>query len=238
MNTINPQQLPQIRWQNQNVITTELLAQCYGTETARIRQSYSRNESRFEEGKHFFKVEGDDLKNLRVSFSDSQSDLQPDEIESQISSKTRSLILWTDKGAARHSKILDTDKAWDVFDQLEESYFHPERKANAPHPLLTPITTPLTLAQFNERQKALDAAQQALHQAQIIVTAADLLPKPANRRKTKAITPRKWTPEEVSALHEMRAKGHTFPQIARQLGRTEHSVANHYQRDLAKGGVQ
>ena len=29
MNTINPQQLPQIRWQNQNVITTELLAQCY-----------------------------------------------------------------------------------------------------------------------------------------------------------------------------------------------------------------
>jgi len=129
----------------------------------------------------------------------------------------------------------------DPDDELTSYYLHPDGQYRLERPALaqsTAITTPLTLAQFNERQKALDAAQAALSRAQIIVTAADLLPKPTKGRKTKAIAPRKWTPEEVEALHEMRAKGHTFPQIARQLGRTEHSVANHYQRDVAKGGVQ
>lgn len=33
------------------------------------------------------------------------------------------LILWTDKGAARHAKILDTDEAWEVYEELEDTYF-------------------------------------------------------------------------------------------------------------------
>ena len=32
-------------------------------------------------------------------------------------------MLWTERGAARHAKMLETDKAWDVFEQLEDSYF-------------------------------------------------------------------------------------------------------------------
>ncbi|MCJ8793617.1 ORF6N domain-containing protein, partial [Acinetobacter baumannii] len=40
-----------------------------------------------------------------------------------ISNKTRSLILWTERGAARHAKMLDTDQAWEVFEQLEDCYF-------------------------------------------------------------------------------------------------------------------
>ena len=41
----------------------------------------------------------------------------------EVSSKTRSLILWTERGAARHAKMLDTDQAWDVFEKLEDCYF-------------------------------------------------------------------------------------------------------------------
>lgn len=101
-----------------------------------------------------------------------------------------------------------------------------------------PITSPLTLAQFNARQKALDAAQHALNQAQVIVSAADLLAKPTKGRKVKVIAPRKWTPEEVSALHEMRAKGYTYTRIAQQLGRTANGVINRYKLAAAQGGGQ
>ena len=40
-----------------------------------------------------------------------------------VDKRTPSLILWTERGASRHCKILDTDKAWEQFDNLEETYF-------------------------------------------------------------------------------------------------------------------
>ncbi|ETJ69819.1 P22AR C-terminal domain-containing protein, partial [Escherichia coli] len=103
-----------------------------GRFTVRIRQNHHENKVRFVEGKHFFKVVGNDLKelrvalnysqNLRVTLSNSQN-LQPSLRGLQISPKARSLILWTERGAARHAKMLETDQAWDVFEKLEDCYF-------------------------------------------------------------------------------------------------------------------
>lgn len=104
------------------VITTELLAQFYCTEINNIKVNYTRNSERFVEGKHFFKVVGDELKNLRVTLSNSQTPVSP---------KTRSLILWTERGAARHAKMLETDQAWDVFEKLEDCYFR-QKDPSAP----------------------------------------------------------------------------------------------------------
>ena len=98
------------------VITTELLARLYGTETIRIQQNHHENKSRFIEGKHFFKAVGDELRNLRLVLNESQNEVK-------ISPKTRSLILWTERGAARHAKMLETDQAWEVFEKLEDCYF-------------------------------------------------------------------------------------------------------------------
>ncbi|ENH2667252.1 ORF6N domain-containing protein [Escherichia coli] len=103
------------------VITTELLAQLYGTEAIRIQQNHKRNSARFVEGKHFFKIVGEELKNLRLSLR-----------ESQISPKTRSLILWTERGAARHAKMLETDQAWEVFEKLEDCYFNKKQPPASP----------------------------------------------------------------------------------------------------------
>ncbi|EJS0549907.1 ORF6N domain-containing protein, partial [Escherichia coli] len=100
----------------------ELLAQLYCTEISNIKVNYTRNSERFVEGKHFFKVVGDELKNLRVTLSNSQN-LQPSLRGLQISPKARSLILWTERGAARHAKMLETDQAWEVFEKLEDCYF-------------------------------------------------------------------------------------------------------------------
>ncbi|HCK2461828.1 TPA: ORF6N domain-containing protein [Escherichia coli] len=96
------------------VITTELLAQLYGTEILNIQVNFTRNKERFVAGKHFFKAAGEELKKLRLTLSKSQNPISP---------KTRSLILWTERGAARHAKMLETDQAWDVFEKLEDCYF-------------------------------------------------------------------------------------------------------------------
>ncbi|MDC9591327.1 ORF6N domain-containing protein [Xenorhabdus sp. XENO-10] len=98
------------------VITTELLSQLYETSTNNIKVNHSRNTQRFVEGKHYFKVIGKALKDLRVTLSNLQ-----------ISPKARSLMLWTERGAARHAKMLDTDKAWDVFEALEDYYFNQKK---------------------------------------------------------------------------------------------------------------
>lgn len=104
------------------VITTELLAQLYGTEPVRIRQNHHENKDRFVEGKHFFKVVGDELRNLRVALNYSQNPISP---------KVRSLILWTERGAARHAKMLETDQAWEVFERLEDCYFSQKQPASS-----------------------------------------------------------------------------------------------------------
>ncbi|MFO5253032.1 ORF6N domain-containing protein, partial [Salmonella enterica subsp. enterica serovar Stanley] len=40
-----------------------------------------------------------------------------------VGKNARSLILWTERGAARHAKMLETDQAWEVFEKLEDCYF-------------------------------------------------------------------------------------------------------------------
>lgn len=118
MSALTVQNLPPVQHNGFRVITTELLANVYETEINNIQQNFKRNKKRFIEGKHYFKVVGDALNNLRLTVS-----------QLQISAKVRSLILWTERGAARHAKMLDTDNAWDVFEALEDFYFSKKEDA-------------------------------------------------------------------------------------------------------------
>ena len=125
------------------VMTTEQLAEAYGCAPKQIQQNFSNNRARFIAGKHYFKLEGADLK----AFKDSLEN-----IEAVVGSRAPSLILWTKQGAARHSKMLGTERAWDVFDELEESYFNPMRN-------ITPEEFLLYSAQrMVEQAKAIKAA--------------------------------------------------------------------------------
>lgn len=117
--TVAARDLQIIEYRGQRVVTNEQLAAGYGTDVANIKMNYSRNTDRFVEGKHFFKVTGEELANLRVTFS-----------YLQISSKTRSLMLWTERGAANHAKMLETDQAWGYHEDLVEFYFT-QRNATA-----------------------------------------------------------------------------------------------------------
>lgn len=115
-----------IRFKNLPVLTTEQLAGFYKTNPDNIKQNFKRNHGRFVEGKHFYRVEKQDLRELKKSLGDSET----------LSPNARHLILWTERGAARHAKMLETDHAWEVFEQLEDSYFNQAQKTlttNAPY---------------------------------------------------------------------------------------------------------
>lgn len=117
-NFMNP-----IEWKNQIVITTSQLAEAYGTTAKNISGNFSRNKDRFIEGKHYFTLQGEELKEfMRVS------------AESGLPQYTSIAYLWTRRGASRHCKILGTDKAWEQFDYLEDNYFEEQPKS-------TPLTT-------------------------------------------------------------------------------------------------
>ncbi|KHS45267.1 ORF6N domain-containing protein [Hafnia paralvei] len=116
---ISAETLSPVTYKNTPVITTELLAKLYGTDTNNIKVNYTRNADRFICGKHYFKLEGAALREFKDKVT--QSNL--------VASRAKHLILWTERGAARHAKMLETDQAWEVFEKLEDCYF--SQKANS-----------------------------------------------------------------------------------------------------------
>ncbi|CDH08003.1 hypothetical protein XBO1_800003 [Xenorhabdus bovienii str. oregonense] len=113
---IPAKELQIVEYLGQRVVTTEQLAVGYGATEKNIRDNFDNNKSRFEEGKHYFQITGKEL-----------ADLRTENIGVQISSKARSIRLWTERGAANHSKMLETDQAWNYFDDL----FHHELTGTA-----------------------------------------------------------------------------------------------------------
>lgn len=152
-------QLEKIEYGNDLVLTTEQLAGAYECEPRRISENFKRNEDRFEEGKHFFKLEGDALAAFKDSIGDTQF--------ADTLKYTSVLVLWTKRGASRHSKMLGTDRAWEMYDVLEETYFNAKTK---------PLSLEEQMAQgLQAAQKLLDQTRLELTQAKQIVN--ELQPK-------------------------------------------------------------
>lgn len=93
------------------VITTQQLAEKYETNSDIITKNFNRNKGRYVEGKHYFCLKGDELRKFKAN---GQIDLLPN---------ANVLYLWTERGCLLHAKSLGTDKAWEVYEYLVESYF-------------------------------------------------------------------------------------------------------------------
>ena len=129
------------------VITTELLAQVYETDTNNIKVNFNRNKGKFREGVHYFLLQGDSLRAFKREVT--QSNL--------VAPNVNQLYLWTERGANRHCKILDTPKAWEQFDNLEETYFmvKEQRKAAIGGKATKSGKTPEELAAADKRATAM-----------------------------------------------------------------------------------
>lgn len=183
--TVAARDLQIIEYRGQRVVTTEQLAIGYGTTPIRIQQNHIRNESRFIEGKHFFKVTGSELKTFRLSFSES------------VNKHTTSLILWTERGAANHAKMLETDQAWGYHEDLVEFYFT-QRNAIA-----APVQRELSTMEI--LQIAMESEQGRL--------AAEECAKHAERTKSQISRKR-----EASALGKLSAVTRRCRDLEEQLG--------------------
>ncbi len=102
-----------IEHEGQRVITTELLAQAYETDTDNIKHNFNNHKENFKEGIHYYLLKGDALRAFKREVNDIPL----------VAPNVNQLYLWTERGANRHCKILDTPKAWEQFDNLEETYF-------------------------------------------------------------------------------------------------------------------
>lgn len=115
-------ELQVIERSGQRVLLTNQLADSYGTDTKTITRNFQRNSNRYIEGKHYYALTGEALREFKGSrqFDDSLK-------------FTSVLYLWTEKGAFLHAKSLNTDQAWEVYDRLVESYFVKQPRALTEH---------------------------------------------------------------------------------------------------------
>ena len=134
-----------IDYHGKRVLTTNQLALVYETDSKNIQMNYSNNQGRFELGRDVIFLTGDDLREFKNSL--------PNEIGKPLKFAP-TLYLWTERGANRHSKLLGTDKAWEQFDRLEETYFR--------------VKTGL-LPQMSQAQILAAIAQQAADQEQKLI---------------------------------------------------------------------
>lgn len=127
----NKMQTP-IEWSGQVVITTAQLAEVYGTTADNINSNFLKNKDRFNEGKHYITLVGEELRTFKSNPT----------FGGVVGKTAKQLYLWTRRGASRHCKILGTDKAWEQFDYLEDNYF--ERKTQPKLP-----KTPMELLELH-----------------------------------------------------------------------------------------
>lgn len=143
MSQVQLSSLSPISYKEVPCISTEMLAQAYEVEAKQIRQNFANNKERFVEGKHFYSLSGNELREFKhnVEIFDSV----------KIARNVNALTLWTERGAARHAKMLNSDRAWDVFELLEETFFRVVKDDAAP------TSGPLTPSHRAELKAIVDA---------------------------------------------------------------------------------
>jgi phage antirepressor YoqD-like protein len=109
-----------IEHQNQRILTTQQLADNYGTDTRRISENFNANKDRYAEGKHYYCLENDDLRAFKGEYANSV-----------VAENVNKLYLWTERGALLHAKSLNTEAAWDVYYSLVDNYFNRKRTESA-----------------------------------------------------------------------------------------------------------
>jgi uncharacterized protein YukE len=107
-----------IEQNGQRVLTTQQLAEAYGTDMERIQVNFNRNKERYKEGKHFILLQGNELKQFKATY----------QIDNQLKFATK-LYLWTEKGAWLHAKSLNTDEAWEAYERLVDEYYNVKENA-------------------------------------------------------------------------------------------------------------
>lgn len=133
-------------YKDKRVLTTDQLATILSTDSYRIRDNHRKNKERFEEGKHYYTLKGEELRAFKTALSNylTESKVALNRVEKRhsvvellespddatmyvptpvIGKRANTVTLWTRRGMLRHIKSVNTDAAWDVFERMEDVYF-------------------------------------------------------------------------------------------------------------------
>lgn len=108
---------------NQRVLTTAQIAEQYETTERRISENFNRNKERYTEGKHYYCLTGDILREFKNEYAN--CGFVP-------GAKVNAFYLWTEKGALMLAKSLNTDKAWEAYECLVDTYFSVREQGQLP----------------------------------------------------------------------------------------------------------
>lgn len=184
-----------MEFKDQRILTTKQLAEVYKTTEGNISNNFNNNIKHFEEGKHYYLLQGEELRQFKHN-----------SYEIGIAPNVNKLYLWTERGANRHCKILDTDKAWEQFDNLEETYFRARENVQA---LNTSELSP-ELQMFNKMFQAL--ANSELEQKRLKEEIKETKEEIQSIRDVVALTPNAWRKDTTTLINK----------IAMKLGGFEH----------------
>ena len=160
-----------IKRENQRVLTTAQIAEQYGTDAKAISKNFTRNESRYVEGKHYYCLTGDTLREFKANHQ--IDDLRPN---------TNKYYLWTEKGALLHAKSLNTDKAWQAYEFLVDNYF--EAKKEQPLPAMSQMEM---IAAIASNAAELEKKQRELERRMDLISETISLDKGEWRRDTHSL---------------------------------------------------
>lgn len=160
-----------IKRENQRVLTTAQIAEQYGTDAKAISKNFTRNESRYVEGKHYYCLTGDTLREFKANHQ--IDDLRPN---------TNKYYLWTEKGALLHAKSLNTDKAWQAYEFFVDNYF--ESKKEQPLPAMSQMEM---IAAIASNAAELEKKQRELERRMDLISETISLDKGEWRRDTHSL---------------------------------------------------
>lgn len=184
---------------NQRVLTTAQIAEQYETTERRISENFNRNKERYTEGKHYYCLTGDILREFKNEYAN--CGFVP-------GAKVNAFYLWTEKGALMLAKSLNTDKAWEAYECLVDTYFSVREQGQ--------------LSQRPDRTKALQVKEMNAH-----VRMSNQFLKLANIETTlskdyKSILIAKAAEvlagEEILPLPKSEQKMYTATEIGKMLG--------------------
>lgn len=104
--------------ENCKVVTDKMVAEIHGITESDVRKAINRNLNRFKENIDFI-----DFKSTRHEMTSKEmlSSLGYSDVAIR---NAKNIYLLSERGYAKLIKIMDTDLAWDVHDQLMDEYFH------------------------------------------------------------------------------------------------------------------
>lgn len=121
------------------------------------------------------------------------------------------IILTGIRGASRHCKILDTEKAWEQFENLEEAYFNPQSSINMND--LDPDTQLMNLLVRNISMQELEQKRQKEEQQRQAEKLEQLDDRIDAIKEVVSLRPNAWRKDTGALVNKMALKAGGYEHI-------------------------